>query len=191
MIILHNLPFVLVVAGRELCTCTPVSCQLSATIPYLSRPSQDVYALVLIVLLRVVRRTHRTVDVSVILPRSNDKNHPFDVLDLTTNKWFRQSTSGEYALRKAQNAPRFCYKRHYISPLVLQPFRESRIGHVQQCIQKSLGCIQPAAIIYHLFLLPCRYIWAGLITLLGIIQQEQSKVNSWIRVGFEKLVYLF
>ncbi len=32
----------------------------------------------------------------VSLPRSNDKNHPFDVLDLTTNKWFRQSTSGEY-----------------------------------------------------------------------------------------------
>ncbi len=34
--------------------------------------------------------------VSVTLPRSNDENHPFDVLDLTTNKWFRQSTSGEY-----------------------------------------------------------------------------------------------
>ena len=36
------------------------------------------------------------VPVPVSLPRSNDKNHPFDVLDLTTNKWFRQSTSGEY-----------------------------------------------------------------------------------------------
>ncbi|XP_064395567.1 kelch domain-containing protein 1-like [Halichondria panicea] len=36
------------------------------------------------------------VPVPVSLPRSNDENHPFDVLDLTTNKWFRQSTSGEY-----------------------------------------------------------------------------------------------
>ncbi len=32
----------------------------------------------------------------VTLPRPNDPNHPFDVLDLTTNEWFRQSTSGEY-----------------------------------------------------------------------------------------------
>ncbi len=32
----------------------------------------------------------------VTLPRPNDENHPFDVLDLSTNEWFRQSTSGEY-----------------------------------------------------------------------------------------------
>ncbi len=38
----------------------------------------------------------KTYIIPVTLPRLNDENHPFDVLDLTTNKWFRQSTSGEY-----------------------------------------------------------------------------------------------
>lgn len=32
----------------------------------------------------------------VTLPRPNSQDHPFDVLDLTTNEWFRQSTSGDY-----------------------------------------------------------------------------------------------
>ena len=38
----------------------------------------------------------KEVSIPVTLPRLNDKNHPFDGLDLTTNKWFRQPTSGEY-----------------------------------------------------------------------------------------------
>ena len=32
----------------------------------------------------------------VTLPRPNDPNHPFDVLDLSTRTWFRQPTSGDY-----------------------------------------------------------------------------------------------
>ncbi len=38
----------------------------------------------------------KEVSIPVTLPRLNDKNHLFDGLDLTTNKWFRQPTSGEY-----------------------------------------------------------------------------------------------
>ncbi len=32
----------------------------------------------------------------VTLPRPKSKDHPFDVLDLATNEWFRQPTSGDY-----------------------------------------------------------------------------------------------
>ena len=32
----------------------------------------------------------------VTLPRPTSKDHPFDVLDLATNEWFRQPTSGDY-----------------------------------------------------------------------------------------------
>ena len=36
------------------------------------------------------------VETVVTLPRPNDPNHPFDVLDLSTRTWFRQPTSGDY-----------------------------------------------------------------------------------------------
>ncbi len=34
--------------------------------------------------------------VVITLPRPESKDHPFDVLNLATNEWFRQPTSGDY-----------------------------------------------------------------------------------------------